>query len=379
MNLLVIGPFASITSRLRALKVCNFFHPYVDQITHWSWIRHNHDTEENTFYTIEKKVFIKSGNISSFLNNILYFYWILKVFAFSFFIKKDTIVWAIGFESAFPLLLASKLKKFNLIFDDADRFSMLVNYPNLVKLVLKKLEKTTSLYSFIHIIPNKLRYNFVSPKFFEMRNMPSTEDIEKAMNFNIEDIKSFPIKKKSQITIYCNGLLNNTRGAKTLARVALSLLNSDFKERYKIIVAGPIRGKDAEDLIALPNVTYLGKINHIESLAIYKESDFVFTYYCPSMVINQYAESNKWGDALSMGVGIIANSEIKTVKHLSNSNCAVLFEYNDAAGLFNFILSADKSFIDTIKTNSKKLGLSYKKFDENLSDIKRIIFKESNL
>ncbi|ARN70862.1 hypothetical protein BST91_03965 [Nonlabens tegetincola] len=51
-------------------------------------------------------------------------------------------VWALGFESAFPLLLASKIKGFKLYFDDADRFSMLFNFPKPLKFGIQFLEKS---------------------------------------------------------------------------------------------------------------------------------------------------------------------------------------------------------------------------------------------
>ena len=96
----------------------------------------------------------------------MYFLWMLKVFFNSFSIKKDDVVWALGFESAFPLLLMSKIKGYKVYFDDADRFSMLFKLPKILTNVIAYLEKITSRNSFKHIIPVKERYQFDSDRFF---------------------------------------------------------------------------------------------------------------------------------------------------------------------------------------------------------------------
>lgn len=367
MKLIIIGPFSSITMRVRALKVANYFESRGFSIKHWGWLREGHDQNESMNYEIEKKIILKTTAKPGVLNNIFYVAWIIRLFFLSFFIKSKTIVWAVGFESAFPIVLASKIKGFKLVFDDADRFSMLINYPRPIEFIIQKFEYITSIICDVHIIPNKLRYGFNSKKFFEMKNMPSQGDVDKA--FEIIYLKQ---SEKFDITIYCNGLLSDVRGAKTLSRVAQELVKFTDK-KIRFLVAGPIRGEDAKALIDLPNVNYLGRVSNIESLSLYKQSDYVFTYYSPHMKINQYAESNKWGDAMCMGTAVIVNSEVKTKEFLVKSGCSVEFLYDEVDQVVDYLKHVTEESIRTLKENALVNGKKYQKFNENLSKVIEIL------
>ena len=172
---LIVAPISSLSKRTRLYKLAVFLHANnIKSIVHIGWERIKGERKERELaFKIDKKIIQTGGGYGGGEIKKLYFFWMLKVFIKSFSIKKNEVVWALGFESAFPLLLASKLNGFKLYFDDADRFSMLFNYPKPVKILIQFFEKITSRNAYKHIIPVQERYNFSSSKFFILQNMPS--------------------------------------------------------------------------------------------------------------------------------------------------------------------------------------------------------------
>src|SRR5690606_10969109 len=161
----------SISRRPRTYKLCNYLNKKSVDITHWGWDRNNDGAEDKFEFAVRKKILLKGGGYSNSRNKAMYVLWMMVVFIRSFSINKNTVVWAIGFESAFPVLLASKLRGFKIIFDDADRFSMVFSFPGPVKRLLERLERICSRNVSLHVIPNKNRYDFESSSFIEVKNM----------------------------------------------------------------------------------------------------------------------------------------------------------------------------------------------------------------
>lgn len=306
-NFVIIAPVSALSRRLRLYKLVKFVEKNKPdwKISHIGWERNEGESQETTLSNtpINKKIILKGGGYGGAKVKLMYFLWMLKVFIYSFSIPKGTKVWALGFESAFPLLLMSKIKKYDLYFDDADRFSMVFKFPRLIKSCIEKLEVLTSRNVYRHIVPSLSRYNFNSEKFFILRNLPSEDELNKAKEIFNE--RQWP---KAKLIIYVNGWLGRDRGMD----IALKLSEHFSKEDLTILLAGRIDCDEAKTLSEQENVVYLGNLSNAEALAGYYASDYVLTYFSPKVEINRLAESNKWGDALATGCGIIVNSEVKS-------------------------------------------------------------------
>lgn len=357
MNVLIIVPIGTMSKRPRTYKLCNYLNRKGASIMHWGWDRNNDSEKERFGYPVAKKILLKGGGYSNSRNKAMYLFWLMIVFLRSFFIRKDTLVWAVGFESAFPVLLASKLRGFKVVFDDADRFSMVFSFPASVKRWLRTMEKFCSRNVDLHVIPNKQRYDFDSESFIEIKNMPADTDVEKARQ--IEPIR---LAGSDKIIVYVNGLLEGMRGVDTLISV-VGMLDQWNDRRVSFLVAGAVRGELAKQFIQLERVRYLGKLETAQALACYEVSDFVATYYSPKLEINRYAESNKWGDALKMGCAVIVNSEVKTSMFLKEIGCVYDFPYADAKGLASFLVNVRTSEVHEKAQRALQGAIKYPGFD----------------
>ncbi|UOU96709.1 hypothetical protein MUU74_09380 [Chryseobacterium daecheongense] len=358
----IVAPLSALSIRTRLYKLANFLH-YQKQceISHVGWERvENESVEVNLDFSIKKRIILRGGGYGGSKIKLYYILWMLKVFLYSFKIKKSDIIWALGFESAFPLLLMSKLKGYKIIFDDADRFSMLFAFPRPIKKLLQYLEEFTSKNVYIHIVPGKERYDFYSPKIHELKNMPSRRVINKAKeNYNDSDYI------KNKLVINVNGWLGEGRGMHVILQIAKVL-----KEDVSIILVGKIDCEAALELSKMENVQYLGEVSNDKALETYLASDFVFTYYDPQHEINKYAESNKWGDAIKLGVGIIVNEEVLTANYLNKANVTISVPYDDVLQLtdrLSDIVNNNKK--REYKSNIQSLSNKYGDFEEQLSKI----------
>ncbi|MGH1384894.1 hypothetical protein [Kordia sp.] len=348
-NIKIVAPLSSLSERTRLYKLTLFLHDTLGykNIKHVGWERIPGEREETRFdFEIEKKIILKGGGYGTSKVKGLYFLWLIKTFFYCLKFGKKDIVWALGFESAFPAMMASKIKGFKVVFDDADRFSMIFNFPSIIDKIIRFLEKRTSRGVDFHVVPGAERYDFESKKFYVLKNTPSESQIEKAKEI------SKNLEKPANFVININGWLGAGRGMNE----ALQLVNKLDNDDIKILLIGKLDGEAAETLAKHKNVLYKGKLSNAETLANYFLSDLVLTYYDPKLEINQYAESNKWGDAIKTGIGIIVNEEVKSAKFIKENKLGVIVPYNDIDALVKEIqgLFANPSKLSELKENAKK-------------------------
>ncbi|WP_298515377.1 hypothetical protein [uncultured Kordia sp.] len=368
-NIKIVAPLSSLSERTRLYKLTLFLHDELGykNISHVGWERIPGEREEKRFdFEIDKKIILKGGGYGTGKVKWLYFMWMIKTFFYCFKFGKNDIVWALGFESAFPVMLASKIKRFKVVFDDADRFSMLFKFPSIIDKILKFLEKKTSRNVTYHVVPGDARYQFESKKFYVLKNTPSESQLEKAKQI------SENLEKPASFVININGWLGSGRGMNE----ALMLVNRLEKEDLKVLLIGKLDCDAANQLAEHKNVIYRGKLSNAETLANYFISDLVLTYYDPKLEINQYAESNKWGDAIKTGIGIIVNEEVKSAKFIKENNLGIIVPYNDIDALVNEVqkLLTDTSKLVELKSNAKQYSYIMPYYEDQLKEL----FKKIN-
>lgn len=358
-DLKIIAPLPNISKRTRLAKLIECLPKNVNY-SFFGWKRLSSDkVEENGNFILN------GGGYSSKKAKIMYLFWMVAVFFCCLYkFKSNDKVWALGFESAFPALLASKIKKFDVIYDDADRFSQLFNFPKIIKNILGYLEKYVSHNCLIHIIPGRERYDFTSENFLILKNTPTSFDLKKSelVDLNLEIIQK---TKSYDFNIYVNGWLTDTRGIDIIKKIA------EARKNICLLMAGRLDSDLAQQMLTFENVIYLGELPQYEALAYYRISNFVLTYYNPIYPINRMAEANKWGDALQYSVPVIVNKEVVTAEFLRSSNSCISVNYEDDQGLLTQLdkLIVNKEKYAKLVENTKNLQQIFPTFDEQLNNI----------
>jgi len=351
-HITIVYPQTNIGDRTRLTKLCVAANTQGYQIEALNWKRNNHgDHDVDRNILLAKKTALDTSR--GWLNKLqtrhiraLYPLYMLSVFFKAFRFNSDTLVYCLGFESAFPVYLAQKFTGGKYIFDDADRFSLILNLPKPLDAVLRRLETIVSRNSAAHVIPGLARYEYRNARQTVVRNTPS---------YRNKDEISQKATDSNLLTVYLNGWLGKSRGIDTFLPVAQQLLNTQ-NSLVSFISAGRIDSSIAEEFVMLDNVTYYGLVDSNQAIDLYNKSDIVVTFYDPSIKINRYAESNKWGDAIETLTPILVNSEVQTADFLLENNACFCTDYDDVTGIVKLLheISKNKSII-----NDKIQGLEH--------------------
>lgn len=357
---IVLAPLSSLSKRTRLFKLVKFVHAnYKFEIHHYAWERIEGESREDQLdFEIHKKIMQHGGGYGGKVK-YKYFLWMFVSFFKCLGIKKNDTVWALGFESAFPAMMASKFKGFKVIFDDADRFSLLFNFPKPIKKTIQFFERITSRKVAYHVIPGKERYNFESSRFFILKNMPSQSEIRKA-----REIFTHKIWGENDIVVNINGWLGKGRGMSTILKVAKQVAGTNIR----FIMVGKLDADEAVEMSKLENVKYIGSVSNAEALSTYLSSDFVFTYYNPNTIINTFAESNKWGDAIKLGIAVIVNREVITAQYLHDAEVTIGLPYDDAEGLAQKLryYESNRDELQALKDRTGNISMKYGYYEEQL-------------
>jgi len=359
----IIFPQSTLLHRTRLTKLATIAYNLDMDISTWAWERKKGDFNDELKLSFkERKVLLRGGGYNTRWIRFYYPGWVLSVFLRLLVRRPKAPVYCLGFETAFPAWLAGKIVGVKYIFDDADRFSMIISLPAPLKKILKKMEKRVSEDSIINIIPGHERYEFRNDRQFVVKNMPDQAALEKSKLISVD-------RPKKKLVIYVNGWMGETRGMPIALKLANRLVLSNSSVCF--IAAGNVDGYSAEKFVSLPNVKYLGALKNHEALAWYRVADLVFTYYDPAIEINRYAESNKWGDGVLFNVPAIVNKEVLTAEFLRSANACVSVPYHDLDALEKKIneLIKDKQYFDQIKSNLLVKRSSIRYFDEAIKEV----------
>lgn len=334
------------------------------RIAFHGWERLNGEAKEFAWRApaVSEATILRGGGYASKRARAMYPLWMIAVFLRTLSLGQRQTIFCLGWETAFPALIAARFTKSLIIFDDADRFSLLFKLPRLLNHMLQRLEHWASREAWIHIVPGFSRYEWRSDNMLALRNTPLRKDFEAARAKN-------GCTRESRLVIYANGWLGETRGAPIFLALAERLRSKDLP--VQIVIAGRVDSAAGEALIAHPLVSYHGELDQLDALALYVDSDVVLTYYDPAIPINRKAESNKWGDCVYFGVPFIVNSEVETAESLVNAGAAFAAPYHDIDALENLIsqLMDDRRLIEAASARLAGFKADYPVFDAQLINL----------
>lgn len=367
--MIMIAPLSSPKQRTRLTKQVLHFNKYGYRINFWGWER---IPGESGGYDNDQKLVVRSlllgGGYTTRKARLMYPLWMVVVFWRVLFLGRCQTIFCLGWETAFPARLAALITNAQIVFDDADRFSMIFNLPGFLHRMLQRLERWTSHKCALHIVPGFSRYEWRHERMILLRNTPLRRDFETAR-------KVAPDRPDAKLVLYANGWIGETRGAATF----LKALNRASRAGLDLhmVIAGQVDGPNGEKLCKHPLVSYLGRIVQREALSWYAVVDAVLTFYYPSVPINHKAEPNKWGDAIYFNTPFIVNSEVETARDFVDQGAAFSVPYNDEKGLFHLLagLVDAPERISRAKEEILKFEASFQVFDDGLTNILRRLEK----
>lgn len=318
---------------------------------------------------VEERVALKGGGYSSVTARLMYPLWMLIVFCTVLFRHRgEGILLCLGWETAFPARLATIGADAQIVFDDADRFSMLINFPAPMRKIIEKCEVWTSRSVHRHLVPSFSRYTWKGSNMVSLPNTPLQEDLRGAR-------QRTPGKLTNGFTVYVNGWLGGTRGIDVIEQILdderLRIANVRF------VMAGRVDSENGQRVIEHPRVTYLGEVDQETALSLYHTVDIALTYYDPAVRINRLAEANKWGDCVHFQTPFIVNEEVVTAEKFSKSGAAWACPYWDLEGLVHLLtrLAQDPQEVETAARSIAAHRESFPPFDVGWGAVVRDILR----
>ena len=326
----LIAPVSAVRKRPRLAKMVPVFLALGKNVRLHGWERIRGECREFAWPDdrVSEAPILRGGGYVSKRARAMYPLWMLVVFLRVLTLGRRKLLFCLGWETAFPALVAAKLTRSTVIFDDADRFSMVLRLPAPAHKVLVALEYWASRHAQAHLVPGWTRYSFRHPGMKLLRNTPTTADFEHAR-------QTASTRPDAELVLYVNGWIGQTRGAPIFLELMRRL--AQRQRRIVMIAAGWTDCDAGHALFKQPNVHFYGELPTDAALALYHASDVVLTYYDPEVPINRHAESNKWGDCIFLGKPFIVNSEVETARTLVEDGYGYLIAYRDVDGLLAMV------------------------------------------
>lgn len=293
-----------------------------------------------------------------------YVSWMLAVFVNWWKRGRGASIFAIGFDSAFPLSILPGSRRW-LVFDNLDNISMNYRWPKWITPIVCSLESWTARHARLHVVPSRARWAGNEANLRIVTNTPSKEALAKAQAIARER----GYGRKAPLTLYLNGWLSPTRGIRTLLAAVQKL--RDRKVPVRVVVAGRPAADECGKLLALDCVEYLGMLTNAEALAVYFRSHLAFTYYDPSVPINRVAESQKWTDCWATGTPFVTNHGIQTLQPYVERGACFTLPYADADALAGLIaeLAANPRRLE--ESQELLQGMTFRYWDEAMELVVR--------
>jgi len=360
--LAIFAPLPAVRKRTRLAKMVPIFQSRGYKVRFFGWERAPGELEEWRSTNLDERTILRGGGYASRQARLLYPLWMAATFLQVLRLGRGANVFCLGWETAFPALLASYFTGAQILFDDADRFSLIMRLPGPLHGVLQSIERWTSRRVTLHIVPSFSRYEWRGPNMVVLRNTPSMNDYHLAR-------RSLYRPPSTGLVVYANGWIGETRGAPVFLQTLQKL--AAVAADVKLVIAGRVDGPSSVDLMNHPLVEYRGELSQVDALAIYGEVDVALTYYDPVVPINRLAESNKWGDCVFLRIPFIVNDEVVTAAPFIDGGAAWAIPYSDSAGLADLLikLSRDRRMLEYRKGSLDNFRSEYLPFDQQFNCI----------
>jgi hypothetical protein len=365
----IFAPLSAMRKRTRLAKMARFLEDRGIGVRFLGWERETGELARLAWGgdLVDERAVLRGGGYASRAARLMYPLWMAVVFLRCLTLAKGTVVWCLGWETAFPARIAGAVRGLKIVFDDADRFSMLIRLPGPLQASLVWLERWTSRNCALHIVPGWTRYEWRHAGMVLLRNSPLRADYEHAL--------AIPRHQAGEaVVLYVNGWIAWDTGSNIVMK-ALDILR-DRGVACRLIVAGRVASEDGEALISRPEAEFRGELAQRSALVLYRGCDLALTLYDPRVQINRHAESNKWGDCVFLETPFVVNSEVETATKFVQKGAALSFPYNEPAALADIVESVakDRGILERVQNNLRAFKLDYVPFEDQLDVIFAEIF-----
>ncbi len=390
-SLIVIAPVKGPEERVRIKKLIDVLRDGGHEIEFWGWERGIEKSPADPELNV--RILHRGGGYGG--KKMLFHYpiWMLKVWWAVLLRSRGRPLYCLSFDTAFPAAVAGA-KQF--LFDDADNFSKISNWPGVLRRLIERGERFAARRSRIHLMPSRARTSTIQNNDRFLPNMPTRSAVTSAQQI----AKDRGYEPGEGLTVLVTGRMVGDRGVGQILEAfrlvesrlhpisETSELADDFEPSQanppspclrekelegagvvRLLVAGRTFSPEAEALVNEPGVEYVGIVTNEEALALNYRAHLVLTYYNPQLEINRVAEPNKWGDCIVTNTPFIVNSEVTTAQEFRDAGACFSVKYDDVQGLADLMMRLAANHGELGEVKSRLANFAAPAWDDGMNEI----------
>lgn len=263
---------------------------------------------------------------------VVLFYPIWWCFVFlALMIEKWDIAYAINLESVPPAVIAGKLKRRPVIYDNLDNHVDSLPLPNVIRKLFIKIEKM-----FMRLVSGVILADEMQVE--EMGGIPNSRVVTVYDSpDDVTDIVLKDNKSSKKFTLFYAGGLSSAR-ALNLDKVFTAIKDL---EGVKLVIAG--YGDLVNEIKSLSQelpeqIEFIGRISHEDVLRRTAEADLLFVFRSPRILANKYICGSKLLETMMCGRPILVNKGTSTANKVREENCGLVVDANNVEEIRNGII-----------------------------------------
>jgi glycosyltransferase involved in cell wall biosynthesis len=263
-------------------------------------------------------------------------------------IEKWDIAYAINLESVPPAVIACKLKRRPVIYDNLDDHVASLPLPNVIRKLFIKIEKM-----FMRLVSGVILADEMQVE--EMGGIPNTRVVTVYDSPDGVTDGVFNNKSSKKFTLFYAGGLSSAR-ALNLDKVFTAIKSL---EGVKLVIAG--YGDLVNEIKSLSQelpekIEFIGRISHEDVLCRTAEADLLFVFRSPRILANKYICGSKLLETMMCGRPILVNQGTSTANKVGEENCGLVVDANNVEEIKGAIIKLrdDPELCGVLGANARK-------------------------
>lgn len=246
-------------------------------------------------------------------------WWLFKLCLFGLRTRAD-VFHAFDLDSGFPLAVAARVRKIPLVYDVLDNFDLRHHWPWPILPLIRAAEAFTCKTAGTIVVTDQNRIigtiQGYADKVIVINGCPPDR---------AGRIREEPVREPDVLSVAFVGYLAKQRGLHLLLHAARELPHARF------VLIGRLMDPSLEtELAGLTNVEFLGALDWEACIAELSRTDIMCAFYDPAVPINRLAASQKWYDAMMLGIPILSNREIVNAAWIEREDIGYTVPYDAA-------------------------------------------------
>ncbi len=241
---------------------------------------------------------------------------------------RTDLIHVFDFDSAVSVAIINVLRGIPFIYDIQDNFGQRHRWPFPLNKFIRWMDDWTANRAAGILVTDENRIiDFLEKYRDKILIIPDcAPDLKEQCSF--DNYKTGNREEPRPFTVMALGNLSKQRGIELLLDAIKHLPD------VHVLMAGRFVDQSLQQrALSMAQVDFRGWLPMEDALRLASQTDVIFTFYDPSIEINQRASSNKWYDAMMLAKPVLVNTELLKSNWIEQEGFGFLCSYGDIEAL----------------------------------------------